>query len=329
MGQQMYLGAAAQGGYFTNPRLSETLRHALVPLMKFRQFADIKEGWGLKKGETLYWNKVTKISTAGGTLVETNVMPEHQFSLTRGTITMSEFGNSIPFTGKLKALSQFDVNDPTQVVLRDDMASVLDKACGIEFKRTQRKYICLTTNTGTFQSRALGAASTFASDGGGGSRIAKVGPSVYHIQEIVDWLREKNVKPYDGEDYVGIFSINALRTVYDDAAFQDAAKYGDPERLFAGEVGRIYNCRCIRETNYLVNTLGSSSGTNTLGEGVIFGAQTVIEGIAVPEELRQKIPTDYGRSEGLAWYGILGFERMWKASDSGQDEHIVHITSTK
>jgi len=324
MGQQMYLGADAQGGYLTNPRLSETLRHALVPLMKFRQFADIKEGWGKKVGETLYWNKVAAISTAGGTLVETNVMPEHQFSLSRGTITMSEFGNSIPFTGKLQALSQFDVSDPTQVVLRDDMASILDKACGREFKRSQRKYVCLTTASGTWESRALAAAATFAT-----SNIAKVSPSVYHIQEIVDWFRTKNVKPYDGEDYVGIFSVNSLRSIYDDGAFQDAAKYGDPERLFAGEVGRIYNCRCVRETNYLVNTLGSSTGTNTLGEGVIFGAQTVMEGIAVPEELRQKIPTDYGRSEGLAWYGILGFKRMWKASDSGQDEHIVHITSTK
>ena len=35
-----------QGAFFTNPRLSQELRHALVPLMKFRQFVDIKEGWG-------------------------------------------------------------------------------------------------------------------------------------------------------------------------------------------------------------------------------------------------------------------------------------------
>lgn len=230
--------------------------------------------------------------------------------------------NSIPWTGKLEALSEFNVNDPVQHVLRQDMAEVLDKACGLEFKKTARKYVCLTTATGTMESRADG--NTFAT-----SNIAKVSPSVYHIQECVDWLRDKNIAPYDGEDYVGIFSVNALREIYDDGAFQDAAKYGDPERLFAGEVGRIYNCRCIRETNYLVNTLGSSSGTNALGEGLIFGAETVMEGIAVPEELRQKIPTDYGRSKGLAWYGIMGWEKMWKSDDSGQNDHIIHITSTK
>jgi N4-gp56 family major capsid protein len=322
MGDLQYRGSDSVGGYFTNPRLSQTLRYALQPLCKFRQFVDIKEAWGMGKGDTLYFDKITKISTAGGTLIETNTMPEHMFSIGRGTITLSEFGNSVPWTGKLEALSEFNVNDPVQRVLRDDMASILDKAAGIEFKKTGRKYVCLTTATGTFESVADG--DTFAS-----ANIAKVSPSVYHIKDVVDYLRGHNVKPYDGEDYVGIFSVNALRSIYDDGEFTEAAKYGDPERLFAGEVGRIYNCRCIRETNYLVNTLGSSSGTNALGEGLIFGAETVMEGIAVPEELRQKIPTDYGRSKGLAWYGLMGWEKVWKHTDSGQDVHIIHITSKK
>jgi len=283
---------------------------------------DIKEAWGKGVGEQVIFNKASRINTAGGTLIETNVVPSHQFSLARGTITLSEWGNSIPWTGKLEALSQFNVNDPIQHVLRDDMASVLDKACGLQFKLTQRKYVCLTTATGTMESRAAG--NTFAT-----SNIAKVGPAVYHLEEIVDWMHRNNVPPYDGEDYVGIFSVNALRTIMRDGAFTEAAKYGDPERLFSGECGRIAGVRCVRETNYLVNTLGSSTGTNALGEGVIFGAQNVIEGIAIPEELRQKVPTDFGRSKGLAWYAILQWAKMWKATDSGQNSHIVHITSTK
>jgi len=322
MADLMYRASDAQGGYYLNPRLSQSLRYALKPLMKFRQFVGVKEGWGKGVGDTLYFNKITGINTSGGTLVETNTMPENQYSIGRGTIVLSEWGNSIPFTGKLEALSEFDVTDPTQRVLRDDMASVLDKACGLEYKKTQRKYICLTTNTGTFESRADG--NTFAT-----SNIAKVGPSVYHLEEITDWLRRNNIPPWDGEDYIGIFSVNALRTIMRDGAWEDAAKYGDPERLFAGECGRIRGVRCIRETNYLVNTLGSSSGTNNLGEGIVFGAENVMEGIALPEELRQKIPTDYGRSKGIAWYGIMGWEKIYKSTDSGQNDHIVHITSTK
>jgi len=89
-----YRATDAQGGFFTNPRLSEKLRYSLVPLMKFRQFVDVKEGWGMGKGDTLYFDKISKISTAGGTLVETNTMPEHQFAISRGTIVLSEWGKA-------------------------------------------------------------------------------------------------------------------------------------------------------------------------------------------------------------------------------------------
>ena len=151
-----YHASNGQGAYFTNPRLSQQLRHALQPICKFRQFCDIKEGFGKGVGATLYFDKISGISTAGGTLVETNAMPEHQFTITRGTIGMQEFGNSIPYTGKLEALSNFDVSNPTIRVLRDDAASVLDKAAGIEFKKTGRKYIATATAGGTLESVADG-----------------------------------------------------------------------------------------------------------------------------------------------------------------------------
>jgi thiamine-phosphate pyrophosphorylase len=38
-----------------------------------------------------------------------------------------------------------------------------------------------------------------------------------------------------------------------------------------------------------------------------FGGDTVAEGIVIPEEMRGKIPTDYGRSRGVAWYYLGGF----------------------
>ena len=58
-------------------------------------------------------------------------------------------------------------------------------------------------------------------------------------------------------------------------------------RLVRGEKGSYYQGRFIEETNFLSNTIGSSS---LYGEGVAFGADAVIEGVAVAEELRQKVP---------------------------------------
>lgn len=34
---------------------------------------------------------------------------------------------------------------------------------------------------------------------------------------------------------------------------------------------------------------------------------TVAEALVVPEEVRGKIPSDYGRSKGIAWYYLGGF----------------------
>jgi len=67
---------------------------------------DIREGWGAKKGDTLLFNKISRINTAGGTLIETNVMPENKFSIARGTITLSEWGETI---APVKACCCWDV----------------------------------------------------------------------------------------------------------------------------------------------------------------------------------------------------------------------------
>lgn len=311
-----YNASTGQGGWFHNPRLSQELRHALVPLSKFRQFADIKEGFGKGVGDTLYFDKISRISTAGGTLVETNAMPEHQFTITRGTIAISEWGNSIPYTGKLEALSNFDVSNPIIRVLRDDMASVLDKACGVEFKKTGRKYTASSTTVGNLESVADG-------DTLGSAKNVKGGWRLFHIRDVVKELKSRDVPKYDGENYVCIASVYFLNEIMKDSEWRDNVRYGDPARLFAGEVGRMHGVRFIEETNYLIDTIGTAGN---FGEAVMFGKEAVIEGVVLPEEVRAKVPTDFGRSKGLAWYGIMGWEKMWKHTDAGQDVHIIHFT---
>jgi len=136
-------------------------------------------------------------------------------------------------------------------------------------------------------------------------------------------MKKANIEKYEGENYVCIASVNAVRGLKDDSKWEDAAKYGDPERLFSGEVGRYYGVRFIEENNALSNILGSGA---QYGEAVFFGADAVMEGIAIPEEVRAKTPTDYGRSKGLAWYFLGGFKKIWDYTDDGE-YHIVHITS--
>lgn len=302
------------GGYLHNPHLSKQLRHFAGPLMKFRQFVQIKEAFGLGRSETVYFDKVSKIGTAGTALTENTEIPEHRFVLTRGTITITEYGNAIPYSGKLEAIAEFDVDNAITRVLRDDMASALDQQAAAEFTGVEYEYVCAGT--------ALGSAGTsWTVSTGTAYATAQANLNAYHVKEIVDTLKKMNAPKYDGENYICIASVNAMRGIKDHSDWTDAAKYGDPERLFSGEVGRFYGCRFIEETNFLVNTLGGS----TFGEAVFFGGDAVMEGIAIPEEVRAAIPRDYGRRKGVAWYALLGWKRIWDMTSDGIS-HIIHVT---
>ena len=85
------------GGFLYSLNLSDELREAVQPMSRFRQFADVKDAAGKNKGNTFTWDVVSDVSTAGGTLVETNTMPETQFTITQATLTITEYGNSVTY----------------------------------------------------------------------------------------------------------------------------------------------------------------------------------------------------------------------------------------
>lgn len=308
------------GGYFTNIKLSEQIRYAAQPLMRFRQFCNIHEALGKGKGDTIEFPKVSNLGTSGGTLVETNTMPETNFTQRRGTMTVNEYGLAVPYTGKLEALSAFSIKDMTTRTLRDDEAKVLDSAAGAKFTSGYAKYVCLSATSGTLTTNSTA----------GGTATGNL--NVYHLKQIVKQLKKWNIKPFSDGNYICIGSIEAIGGLRDDTAtggWIDAAKYAQPRDanngLFTGEVGKIQGVRCLEENNVLSNIIGNSSA---YGEAVVFGDDAVVEAIAVPEEIRAKIPTDYGRSQGVAWYGLLGFELMWSFGNTGDaEEHIIHVTS--
>ena len=84
------------GGYLYSRQLSNVLRMAVQPLVKFRQFCDIRDQsqQGRKKGDTFTWDVMSDVATVGGVLVETNTMPETNFTITQGTLTICNVGPS-------------------------------------------------------------------------------------------------------------------------------------------------------------------------------------------------------------------------------------------
>lgn len=309
------------GGYLGNPKLSAQLRYAAAPRYKWRQFVDVKEALGARANDKVYWNKISKIDTAASTdgISETDVMPVGKFEINRGTIVITEYGQAIPYTGKLETLSEFDFDNPITNVLKDDMADTLDRVCA-------KKAFLQLTDIMTYTMESSGTTGGIFDTAVRPSDKQVGGLTTYHVKNIVDKLKKNDVPPYDDKgNYVCIAAINALRELKNDSAWIDAAKYGDPERLFSGEVGRYYGCRFVEENNVLRNNCGSSGDH---GEALFFGKGPVIEAVAVPEEIRAKIPGDYGRSKGLAWYALLGWQTQWKESDPGSHSRIIFVTDS-
>lgn len=71
------------GGYMYSDELSNVLRRQAQPLSKFRQFQDAKDflDKGLQRGQLFTWDVYSNIATQGTTLVETNTMPESNFTI--------------------------------------------------------------------------------------------------------------------------------------------------------------------------------------------------------------------------------------------------------
>jgi N4-gp56 family major capsid protein len=312
-GQNWQLNAS--GGYLANAKLSKTTRHAAQPMFKFRQFTRLEKAIGKGKGDTLDYNKISNVVTAGGTISELSRIPETNIVIRRGTMTMEEYGNSIPYTGKLDDLSEFSVDNLITRALRDDMAKVMDAAVATVFKTTDVSY-----------SPTSASAGTWAVNGSPASATANL--NLFHVKQIIDGMKTglfgsgnqaNPVPPYDGENYICIASVGALRGIKDDPDFEEVIKYADPSRLLTGEVGRIYGCRFIETNNSAVFASHATSGN-----AVFFGEDPVLEAVAVAEEIRAKIPEDYGRSKGIAWYALLGFDLVWDYT-TDDEQHVVLV----
>jgi N4-gp56 family major capsid protein len=293
------------GGYLYSRQLSNVLRAAVQPLTKFRQFADVHDAsqQGKKKGDTFTWDVFSDVATAGGVLIETNTMPETNFTVTQGTLTVTEAGNSVPYSGKLDNLSKFPVEDIIKKVLKNDAVKSFDRLAWTQFNQTLLRVIA-SAGTDT-------AAVTLYSNGtvtGTNSIAFNNG----HAKSIVDTMKERNIPAYIADDYYAIAWPTTLRSFKNN--LETIHQYSDTgfNLIMNGEIGRYENTRYIEQTNIAKGTgtdgITTTAWTNGKSDWIFFfGNDTVAEAIVVPEEMRGKIPTDYGRSKGIAWYYLGGF----------------------
>ncbi len=327
--QQVWL-TNSLGGYMWSPNLSKVLRHAVQPTVKFRQFADIKDAavQGKGKGDTFHWNVYSDVTTRGTTLTETTVMPKTNFTITQGTMTITEYGNSVDYTGKLDDLSEQPIKEIIDKVLKNDAKKAFDVAAFTEFNATPLR---VTPTAGT------STTSLVLSTSGTSVTTNNVALGKAHVKLIVDLMKERNIPPYMADDYVAISHVSTWRPFKDE--LEQIKQYTDAgfQFILNGEVGRYESTRFVEQTNIPKGgaadsgTFNASTDTadpwnNALSSWAFFlGNDTVAEGVAVPEEMRGKIPSDFGRDRGIAWYYIGGFGLVHPlvAANSSKNSRVV------
>lgn len=304
----------APTGVYKSHAMSKKLWEASVESSVFVDHVRPIDGFGRKQGETVTLTRVANITEPlTAVLQEAIRIPEDDFALSVHSITVQELGRAVPYTNLADDLSEYDIENPIQRKLKEQMRLVLDTSAAAAYKRASVKYAPLTATTAnvTFNG-TFGAAATF-------------NMNVFHVEEIRDLMYDTlQVPPLDNDDYIAIFRTRGLRGIKRDVAWQDWHRYTDPTVKFNGEVGRLESIRFI-ETNHAC-ALGNVGTAAVLGEGVVFGEDSVAMAEAMSPELRAAIPGDFGRSKAVAWYGILAFDVIWNTGNAGEAK-IVHVGS--
>ena len=269
---------------------SQEVLLAAQPLLKFDQFAVVKTELNVSPGMTISLLGYDNISQ-GGKLTEGTQMTTKTLSTNTRQITVYEYGNAVAASEFLLQTSFRDVMADAAVLLGRDYATVVD---------SEERSILETSTQIVYAGRVAGRASLAASN------IL----DVRAIKDVVEVLSTKNIPKVNGDFYVCFVHPHQSRNLRDDTAWINAAQYGDPDRIFNGEIGRIEDVIFIETTDLTVvpKTTGATPNASVdVYKSLLFGAEAFAKAVALPCEMRDNGIVDFGREHALAWYSIMGF----------------------
>lgn len=321
------------GGYYYSLNLSKELRMGVQATSKFRQFADVKDAFGkvTRAGQTFTWDVVPMMARGDRSLTETNTIPQVNHTVVQGTLTMNERGVSVPYSEMLESMSQFAVKQPIMKILKDDAMRDLDSLVWQQFNKTPLR--AAATATGDAITLTTNSTATLT---------VSQGISTTNLKSIVDTMKGRNIPYYTDRDYYAIARPLALRKLKDQLESIYQYTTDGLEMIMNGEIGRYSDTRFVEQTaipsggaadSTTFNPFTDTSdpwnvGTGSNGDWVfVFGSDTVCEAVHTPEEIRAKIPDDYGRSKGIAWYALLGYGITHNDSNNVAQARIVKFDS--
>lgn len=150
------------------------------------------------------------------------------------------------------------------------------------------------------------------------------------IKKAVRTLRNMNAEPFEGGYYVGILTPDTEYDMMNDPEWVEVSKYGKPEQLFNGEVGRLGGVRFVTTTEGKKFAKGEE-GNNTsidVHSTLIIGKNaygvTELEGMGLQHIVKQLGSS--GTADPLNQRATVGW-KLAKTAELLVNEYMVRIES--
>ncbi len=186
-----------------------------------------------------------------------------------------------------------------------------------------------TADTITREVINAGTNAQYANDKSGRANLTSADVmTVKEIQKAVRTLRSMNAKPLKGGYFVGILNPDVEYDLMRDPEWVEASKYGKPEQLFDGEIGRIAGVRFVSTTEAKKWMAGSEGGNadidvySTLIIGKDAYGITDIEGNGLQHIVKQL--GSGGTTDPLNQRATVGW-KLAKTAEILVDEYMVRV----
>jgi len=302
----------APTGTYRNHALSSDIRREAIADTQFMKFFRAEPGFGKKKGDTVTITRIMKLPLASRVSETDASLPSGRPAIETKSVSVSQWGYKIPITEFEQHLTHFNIMDPFQQALRDQISLTMDKMCADALQLTPYKYTPLSTG------------GEFVTDGSADS-LSDRNLEIQDLRRLHDRLHGTLKCPkFKNGRYIGILSTRAARGIKNDPEFKDWMAPSTKDPLISGKLYDVEGFT-LYETNHtdaLSDLIGNST---TTGEAIFFGADAGGLVKIMDPELRAGMPEELGTRREIGWVGTVEAFLVWERPTQAR---VIHLAST-
>jgi N4-gp56 family major capsid protein len=298
--------------YFDKKLLTQTLKTIVLDQFAYKAALPGKAGHKTIRFFRYPESNTTDVlGVTEGTL--RTVAESKQLSLTTVDVALAQYGQTVTISDLLSAVELFSTMEQATVQNGQD--------AGLKVDELLRDILGDST---AIQLRYAGAATNYATVGGTDDAMTAL-----DILDAATNLRVNNARPSGGY-FTAIMAPEVSRDLMNDDDWLEASKYGSPDQLFKGEVGRYMGVRVVTTTNpyrqntqHTYNAAGTKYSTFVVGDQSYGGVNLATMSAYSPKMIISQGADKY---DPLAQYTTVGFKFYYGGAIINAN-HAVNIYS--